>query len=293
MASDSHMPEAELADQVQRKRKASLADTTEDGSPKRPKQQDDTRDPGRPRRASSPRRNRRESNEGRHYDEASRQKPATLEEKKRGRRLFGGLLNTLSQTSTSSHQQRRQEIEKRQQERQKKQKAEDDQKNEERFAQLREIRMGRQLEFEKEVMHQKHSRLLWQSRHLKTKAEPVIFYSPWKLTGDQENVIDEQISAAKNLIETELEAFKEKERLHAEKYGSRSSPRVEHEPQNPAQEPPEPGMETETEKKDVEDKAEPEPEGAGATASVVTTVHHHHDDSEDVVVEGDEDTVIY
>lgn len=49
----------------------------------------------------------------------------------------------------------------------------------------------------------------------------------------------------------------------------------------------------ETEKRDVEDKAEPKPEGAGATASVVTAVHHHHDDSEDVVVEGDEDTVIY
>ncbi|KAK7225763.1 hypothetical protein V2G26_013766 [Clonostachys chloroleuca] len=265
MASDSYMPEAELADQVQQSRQATAR--------------------------VFPRRNRAESNEGRHYDEASRQKPASLEEKKRGRRLFGGLLNTLSQTNTSSHQQRRQEIEKRQQERQKKQKAEDDQKNEERFAQLREIRMGRQLEFEKEVMHQKHSRLLWQSRHLKTKAEPVIFYSPWKLTGDQENVIDEQVSAAKDLIETELQAFKEKERLHAEKYGSRSSPRVEHESQNPGQELPEPGMETE--KRDVEDKAEPKPEGAGATASVVTAVHHHHDDSEDVVVEGDEDTVIY
>ncbi|CAH0049248.1 unnamed protein product [Clonostachys solani] len=291
MASDSHMPEAEPADQVQRKRKASLADATEDGSLKRPKQQDDIRDPGRPRRASSPRRNRRESNEGLHYDEASRQKPASLEEKKRGKRLFGGLLNTLSQPNNSSHQKRRQEIEKRQQERLEKQKVEDDQKNEKRFAHLREIRMGRQLEFEKEVMRQKHSRLLWQSRHLKTKAEPVIFYSPWKLTGDQENVIDEQVSVAQNLIETELEAFKEKERLHAEKYGSRSSPRVEPEPQNPDQEASEPGKETE--KKDAEDKAEPEPEGAGATASVVTAVHHHHDDSEDVVVEGDEDMVIY
>ncbi|VUC26404.1 unnamed protein product [Clonostachys rosea] len=289
MASDSHTPEAEPADQAQRKRKASLADVTEDGSPKRPRQQDDTRDTGRPRRGSPPHRNRRESIDRLNYDEGSRQKPASVEEKKRGKRLFGGLLNTLSQTNTSSHQKRRQEIEKRQQERQKKQKAEDDQKNEERFAQLREIRMGRQLEFEKEVMRQKHSRLLWQSRHLKTKAKPVIYYSPWKLSGDQENLIDEQVSAAQKLIESELEAFKEKEQLHAEKYGSRSSPRVENETQKT--EPPEPGMETE--KKDAEEKAKPEAEGAETMASAVTAVHHHHDDSEDVVVEGDEDMVIY
>lgn len=53
-------------------------------------------------------------------------KSRAQEEKKRGQRLFGGLLSTLSQSTPNGQQKRRQEIEKRQQERAKQQKAEDE-----------------------------------------------------------------------------------------------------------------------------------------------------------------------
>lgn len=85
-------------------------------------------------------------------DDPAKHKSATLEEKQRGKRLFGGLLNTLSQTSKSPQQRRQQEIERRQQERMQKQSAQDDQKDKEKLAQLREIRLARQIEFDEKVV---------------------------------------------------------------------------------------------------------------------------------------------
>lgn len=78
------------------------------------------------------------------------------EEKKRGKRLFGGLLSTLSQTTTNSQQKRRQEIEKKQQEKAAKQKIEDDKHRAERLAKLDRIRKIEQVRFDEQVV----SRLL-------------------------------------------------------------------------------------------------------------------------------------
>ena len=86
------------------------------------------------------------------HDEPARRPSATVEDKKRGRRLFGGLLSTLSQTNTNSQQKRRQEIEKRQHERLQKQRVEDDQKREEKLAQLKQIRIAEQMDFERNVV---------------------------------------------------------------------------------------------------------------------------------------------
>lgn len=77
---------------------------------------------------------------------------AKQEEKKRGQRLFGGLLSTLSQKPSLAQHKRRQEIEKRQQEKMHKQDAEDDVKRSQRLAKLRETRMKEQIVFEEEVV---------------------------------------------------------------------------------------------------------------------------------------------
>lgn len=74
------------------------------------------------------------------------------EEKKRGKRLFGGLLSTLSQTTTNSQQKRRQEIEKKQQEKSAKQKIEDDKHRTERLAKLDRIRQIEQVRFDEQVV---------------------------------------------------------------------------------------------------------------------------------------------
>lgn len=76
----------------------------------------------------------------------------TQEDKKRGKRLFGGLLSTLSQTTNNSQQKRRQEVEKRQQERAAKQRIEDDKRRSERLAKLDKIRRIEQVRFDEQVV---------------------------------------------------------------------------------------------------------------------------------------------
>lgn len=84
------------------------------------------------------------------------------EEKKRGKRLFGGLMSTLSQTSNTSQQQkRRQEIERRQQDRIQKQRAEDDEKRAEKLEKLRLVRMAEQITFDEEVVWEEILHVPW------------------------------------------------------------------------------------------------------------------------------------
>jgi hypothetical protein len=81
-----------------------------------------------------------------------RRESYSQEEKKRGRRLFGGLLSTLSQTTTNSHQKRRLEIEKKQQEKAVKQKSVDDKRRAEKLARLDKVRRIEQVRFDEQVV---------------------------------------------------------------------------------------------------------------------------------------------
>ena len=84
--------------------------------------------------------------------ETDRQRGVSTEEKKRGKRLFGGLLNTLSQTTGKSQQKKRLEIERRQQDRAHQQKVEDDKRRAEKLAKLDEIRRTEQIRLDEEVV---------------------------------------------------------------------------------------------------------------------------------------------
>lgn len=106
----------------------------------------------RDQKARSPPAHRRDSSSKISYDEPERKMSASAEDKKRGKRLFGGLLTTLNQTNTNPLQKRRQEIEKRQMERQERQKEEDTQKRDENLARLQEIREREQIAFEDKVV---------------------------------------------------------------------------------------------------------------------------------------------
>lgn len=79
-----------------------------------------------------------------------RRKSSVVEERKRGQRLFGGLLSTLSQSTPNGQQKRRLEIEKRQQEKAKQQKAEDEVRRAEKLANLKAIRKAEQVKFDEE-----------------------------------------------------------------------------------------------------------------------------------------------
>lgn len=87
-----------------------------------------------------------------HNDRNRRPVFSKEEERKRGKRLFGGLLSTLSQTTNNSQQKRRQEIEKRQQEKAAKQKIEDDLRRNERLAKLDAVRKVEQVRFDEQVV---------------------------------------------------------------------------------------------------------------------------------------------
>jgi len=125
---------------VQQKRKASSPIPTNEpasNSPKRVKTDSErTDDKSEPQTKPA-------AEAGRDRREIARQ-----EEKKRGRRLLGGLMNTLSQAGAGSQHKKRQDIERRQQAKSTTQRAEDDRLRMQRLAKLEAVRKVEQLKFE-------------------------------------------------------------------------------------------------------------------------------------------------
>ncbi|KAK8100525.1 hypothetical protein PG999_010899 [Apiospora kogelbergensis] len=200
------------------------SEMTTSQSPKRTKR-DDHDYGGSSRRGSTA--TTRSPTAPRQISPVERRASASMEEKKRGKRLFGGLLNTLSQTTTNSQQQRRQEIERRQQEKATHQRAEDSKHREVKLARIREVRQREQIKFEEQVkpvtvtvyllvveammlMRTRHSHLVASARFLRTKTEPRIYYLPWDLTERQEYRIKDQVQDAEDLIGQETREFKQR-----------------------------------------------------------------------------------
>lgn len=73
-----------------------------------------------------------------------------MEEKKRGQRLFGALLGTLSQSSSSTAQKRRTDIERKQQAKLKSQADEFDEKKKKRVDAILEVRRREQIKYDKQ-----------------------------------------------------------------------------------------------------------------------------------------------
>lgn len=121
-------------------------------------------------------------------------KSISEQEKKRGQRLFGGLLSTLSQKPANSQQKKRLEIERRQQERAQQRRAEDDKRRVEKLARLNHARKIEQVKFDEQVvsfgggssvsrangfanmimlqMQTRHKSMLAHAHSLSTKCEP-------------------------------------------------------------------------------------------------------------------------
>ncbi|KAG6212892.1 hypothetical protein E4U50_001746 [Claviceps purpurea] len=235
-----------------------------------------------PRQVSPPQRRRSSHDTSRQSRES-----AIQEEKKRGKRLFGGLLSTLSQTSTTSQHKRRQEIERRQQERLQKQREQDDQKRAEKLSKIREARLVEQVDFQEQVMRHRHTKLLALADFLKTKAEPAIYYLPWKRTADQDDIIDDQIRAAKSTMAKEEEEFKALKERHAIRYGLR---RESHARPDTAEE----TQGGETVQQEAPGRDEEAIPGEGTAEPPKPAAHQDaHDESGDVLVVAEEDMVIY
>ncbi|KAG9237220.1 pinin/SDK/memA/ protein conserved region-domain-containing protein [Amylocarpus encephaloides] len=139
-----------------------------------------------------------------------RRKSSLQEEKKRGQRLFGGLLSTLSQSAPNGPQKRRHEIEKRQQEKAKLQKAEDESRRARKREDLAVTRKAEQIKFDEASMRTRHTNVLAMAHSLKTKTEPKLYYKPWELLPREEEIIRQQIKDAEALVRREEEEFAER-----------------------------------------------------------------------------------
>ncbi|KAB5570167.1 pinin/SDK/memA/ protein conserved region-domain-containing protein [Coniochaeta sp. 2T2.1] len=208
----------------------------------------------------------------------------TEQEKKRGQRLFGGLLSTLSQRTPNNPQsKKRAEIEKRQHERAQQQRAEDERRRAEKLAKLTHVRRVEQVALDERMMRTRHKNMLLQARCLATRAEPRLFYLPWKLTEAQDKQLAQQAEDTERLIAREVERFQREKVRRLKELG------VEVDELKPAAEP--------TEK----DRDQPprKPSAADEKATLEEASHdksnhdNHHDDPDYVTVENEEDTVIY
>ncbi|OAA67433.1 pinin/SDK/memA domain protein [Cordyceps fumosorosea ARSEF 2679] len=266
------------------KRKASPEPGSRDEIPKRTRYDADEDDQDRARRPSrSPERDHMAIEAP-----APERRTPTQEDKKRGKRLFGGLLSTLNQGPSNAQQKRRQEIEKRQQERMHKQASEDGQRRAERLAQLRAVRVREQIIFDEEVMRNRHVKKLAVARYLQTKAEPKIYYLPWRCTDEEQDVIDEQRRKARELVQREESEFEKRRRWHIERHGAAVRPRPSspprERPRSPSAASPGTAVHAESPKKMNSDTGDRDDEG---------TRHEAHDDAGDIVEHDGEDMVIY
>ncbi|KUI59832.1 hypothetical protein VP1G_07051 [Cytospora mali] len=271
--------------------------------PSNPRRQDGRSPTGPPdRRTSGARRDsdvrsppdRRGSESGRRMSsfgaEKDRDKRGSFsqEDKKRGRRLFGGLLSTLSQTTTNSQQKRRHEIEKRQQEKAVQQSREDEKRRSEKLAKLERIRNIEQVRFDEQVMRTQHSNMLAMAHSLRTRSEPRLYYRPWELSPEEEDIIKDQIRDAERQIEEEVKQFKRRKEQRLKDLGALPSSsevqatfgeQVEERSNNAA---PDEFITAATATND----RKPFPTPASKSS-------HHEDRDHDEVVEAEEDTVIY
>ncbi|KAM3454629.1 hypothetical protein MY3296_002870 [Beauveria thailandica] len=288
MRSDSghKMEIASPRDSQPSKRKASPEGDDRGESPKRTRYDSDeeTRDRSR-RRSRSLRRDRTVVDE---HPPERRPTVATQEDKRRGKRLFGGLMNTLNQGPSTIQQKRRQEIEKRQKERMQKQDAEDGQRRAERLAQLRAVRIREQIVFDEEVMRNRHVKKLALARYLQTKAEPRIYYLPWRCTEHEQDIIDEQRRKARELVQREEIEFEKRRKWHIDRHGAAVKPR----PQSPPREQPRPPTAS-----SPSDTAVAKPpikvDGHTGGGQEEDSRADGHDDVGDIVEHAGEDMVIY
>jgi len=127
-----------------------------------------------------------------------------VDERKRGKRLFGALIGTLSNNSSSTAQRRRLDIEKKQKEKLKLQSEDDDQKKQSRLDGLVQARRQEQIDYDKQSMLIRQSNMLATAHFLSTETEPKLYYKPWELTPEEESRIKLKIEEAEAAIDREL-----------------------------------------------------------------------------------------
>ncbi|KAK6582217.1 hypothetical protein PZA11_004625 [Diplocarpon coronariae] len=264
IASAVVLPEATAPKAASKRRQSSASDST----PKRPRQSLDANShtPNPPHEPPPPTESSdKEPATKREDGVKDRRKSSVQEERKRGQRLFGGLLSTLSQSTPNGQQKRRLEIEKRQSERAKQQKDSDEARRRERLADFKIVLKSEQVIY--------------------NEAE---YYAPWKLLPGQEGRIKKQIAVAEATIEHEISQF---DLRYPERPG-RKETKTEKADTKPKETPGEPLTESPSVSK-VDDTTDPPETQAPQSEQSQEAPRAQEEHNGEVVVENDEDTVIY
>lgn len=139
-----------------------------------------------------------------------------VEERKRGQRLFGAILGTLSQSSPSAGQRKRQEVEKKQLDKLKLRHEEDEERKKHKREELLVTRRKQQKVWDEEGMRLRHRNMLAMAHFLKTKTTPPLYYKPWEMRSEEDSIIQQQISDTQDIIDREVAKF-EDQRHHEDK----------------------------------------------------------------------------
>ncbi|CAD0086777.1 unnamed protein product [Aureobasidium vineae] len=266
--------------------------------------------PKRQRLSPSPDRSRKED-QAPHARERRPVKP--IDEKKRSQRLFGDLLGGLGQTRPANSQAAKRRAEQEERRRQKEQELSERQT--ERLELLNLARGKEQRRIDEASMRIKHENLKAMSHFLTTSTEPKLYFKPWELLPEQEDQINRQREDVDVQIDQELDDFDQvRQRWQNEDtnedadHQESTSTHVQNAPNgtNHTAEPAKELITTQDQVAIADPETEPEPVGAPATKSIVEKeareqaaddADRHRkesiDDTGDIVVEADEDTVIY
>ncbi|KAG9592845.1 hypothetical protein KCU77_g5779, partial [Aureobasidium melanogenum] len=158
--------------------------------------------PKRQRLSPSPDRSREEE----HAPSARERRPVKpVDEKKRTQRLFGGLLGGLGQTRPVNSQAAKRRAEQEERRRQKEQELSERQT--ERLELLNVARRKEQRRVDEASMRIKHESMKAMSNFLATSTEPKLYFKPWELLPEQEDQINRQREDVDVQIDQELDDF--------------------------------------------------------------------------------------
>lgn len=208
--------------------------------------------------------------------------------------------NWKSASAGRDSQKRRTDIEKKQQAKLKLQAEEYDEKKKQQLEALMVVRRREQTKFDKQSMQIRHSNILASARFLQTQAQPKLYYKPWELLPGDDTRIKSQVMEAERMVEHELAQFE------AANPGSDDdlSPDTNQNPLNGADDAagssetvglanvlPEPS--TSTAICDTNPDSPSTPDVPARTVEPPDVSKDHGDNGGEIVLEGEEDTVIY
>ncbi|RKF81936.1 putative pinin sdk mema domain-containing protein [Golovinomyces cichoracearum] len=139
-----------------------------------------------------------------------RRKSTVVEEKKRGQRLLGSLLNALSQSSQNGQHKIKAHSQKRQLKQASIQKTLNDIQTGARVTEILEIQKQEQKKFDEETMKNRHANMRATANFLCTNTEPKLYYKPWELLPEQKERIEVQVASVSQAIESEISEFRRK-----------------------------------------------------------------------------------